>query len=112
MIIEKADVVISLNGRDKDKRFIVVGTEDEYSLIADGRGRRIEKPKRKKNKHLRLEGRLGGKTADKLAGGEKVANSEIRRALAAYAAEDGTTSKSDAAQSSETAENETKKKGV
>ena len=86
MSIEKADVVISLNGRDEGKRFLVIGVEDEYSLIADGKGRRIEKPKRKKNKHLKLEEKAGSQIAAKLLGGEKVTNNEIRRALAEFAA--------------------------
>ena len=82
-----ADIVISLNGRDAGKRFIVIGTEDGYSLIADGKGRRYEKPKRKKNKHLKFEDKSGGVTAKKLTEGEKVTNNELRRALAAYEAE-------------------------
>jgi len=81
-----ADIVISINGRDKDKRFIVIGSEDEYSLIADGKGRRYEKPKRKKNKHLRFENKADSLIAEKLIGGEKVTNNEIRRYLAEYAA--------------------------
>ena len=87
MNIEKADVVVSLNGRDEGKRFLIVGTQDEYSLLADGKGRRVDKPKRKKNKHLKLEGKANSQIAEKLIGGEKVSNSEIRRALALYAAD-------------------------
>ena len=89
MEIEIADVVIPLNGRDAGKRFIVIGTEDEYSFLADGKGRRAEKPKRKKNKHLRPEDKIGRRVAEKLTAGEKVANSEIRRALAEYGADRG-----------------------
>ena len=82
MKIEIADVVISLNGRDKGKRFLVIGTDDEYSLLADGKGRRVEKPKRKKNKHIKLENKADGDIAAKLQSNGKVSNSEIRRALA------------------------------
>ena len=89
MKIDTADIVISLNGRDEGKRFLVIGTQDEYSFIADGKSRRIEKPKRKKNKHLLLEDRDNGLAAQKLISGEKVANSEIRRVLAGYAAKRG-----------------------
>ena len=81
-----ADIVISLNGRDAGKRFIVVMTDAEYSLIADGKGRRFESPKRKKSKHLRLEGQVDGLLAEKLQKGEKVTNNEIRRFLAGYIA--------------------------
>ena len=86
-----ADVVISLNGRDEGKRFIVVGIEDGYSSIADGKGRKLEKPKRKKNKHLMLEGKANDRIMVKIKNGEKVTNNEIKRALAQYAAERGDT---------------------
>ena len=87
--IEIADVVISINGRDEGKRFLVIGSEDDYSLIADGKGRRVEKPKRKKNKHLKLEDKADGQIAEKLIGGGKVTNNEIRRTLAGYAKDCG-----------------------
>jgi ribosomal protein L14E/L6E/L27E len=86
MSIAKADVVSSLNGRDAGKRFIVVGIDGEYSLLADGKCRRVEKPKRKKNKHLRPEGYSSVGIAAKLADSGRVTNNEIRRALLEYAA--------------------------
>jgi len=82
-----ADLVISKNGRDAGKRFIVIETDEEYSLIADGKGRRLEKPKRKKNKHLEFEEKANSIVAEKLIKGDKITNSEIRRFLATYAAE-------------------------
>jgi len=86
MRIELADVVISLNGRDEGKRFLVIGTENEYSLLADGKSRRIEKPKRKKNKHIKREDRIKDRITIRLIAGEKITNNEIKRSLAAYAA--------------------------
>jgi len=82
-----SDIVISINGRDAGKRFVVIGTDNEYSLIADGKGRRYEKPKRKKNKHLKFIDKASGPLADKLAAGENATNNELRRFLAAHAAE-------------------------
>ena len=84
--IEEADIVVSRNGRDEGKRFLVIRVDGEYSLLADGKGRRVEKPKRKKNKHLIREDRIDEKTSARLTAGEKMTNNEIRRALAAYAA--------------------------
>ena len=85
---EIADVVISLNGRDKGKRFLIItAEEDGYSSLADGKARRLEKPKRKKSKHIKPEGKLKSQVADKLKAGEKVTNNEIRRALAEYTTE-------------------------
>ena len=87
MSFEVSDVVLSLSGRDAGKTFYVVGIEDEgFVLIADGRGRRVESPKRKKIKHLSLVKSGGGRAAAKLRDGERVTNSELRRALASEAA--------------------------
>lgn len=47
-------IAVSLAGRDKGRTFIIVGVLDEmYVLVADGRKRKIEKPKKKKIKHIR-----------------------------------------------------------
>ena len=46
-------VVISKRGRDRGKRFVITGFQDEdLVLIADGKLRKVEKPKKKKMKHL------------------------------------------------------------
>lgn len=48
-------MVISLAGRDKGKIAAVVDVVDEkYVLIADGRTRKTESPKKKKLKHIRV----------------------------------------------------------
>ena len=87
--LEKADIVLSRNGRDEGKRFLIVDIQENYLMLADGKGRRFEKPKRKKNKHVMLEGIADDRIAGKLKDGEKVTNNEIRRALAQYAADHG-----------------------
>ena len=88
--IQVSDIVRAWAGRDKDNLFFVVGTtEDDMILLADGKGRRLEAPKRKKRKHVRLEVRRESRVATKLLQGEKVTNSELRRALAEFKAESG-----------------------
>lgn len=52
MTIQKGSVVRALAGRDKDGFFVVLGVEGSYALIADGKRRRIQAPKRKKLIHL------------------------------------------------------------
>jgi ribosomal protein L14E/L6E/L27E len=53
------EVVVSLAGRDKGGIFAVIGYAGEgFALIADGRHRKKEKPKKKKLKHLRVIGSL------------------------------------------------------
>lgn len=59
MEITTQTVVVSLKGHDKGRLFAVIGFAGEgYALIADGKVRRLEKPKKKKLKHLRAIGRL------------------------------------------------------
>ena len=82
MDISKSDIIESLAGRDKGKYFYVIDVEENYVLIADGKGRKLENPKRKKLKHVRFVSRIDSRVADKLRTGDKVLNSELRRDLA------------------------------
>ena len=84
MDISKSDIVISLAGRDKDKLFYVIDTEDNYVFTADGKGRKLENPKRKKLKHVRRVTRTETRVATKILNGDKVLNSELRRDLATF----------------------------
>ena len=77
-----ADVVVSKAGRDAGSLFYVLEADDTYLLLADGKGRRIEKPKRKKRKHTSKVLRSETRVAEKLRSGDKVLNSELRRDLA------------------------------
>ena len=48
-------VVISTAGRDEGRTFLVVDSLDElYVLISDGDTHKMEKPKKKKRRHLKL----------------------------------------------------------
>lgn len=87
MEIYKSDIVIALNGRDKGKHFFVIELDDIYAFLCDGKSRRIDKPKRKKLKHMKLKANSDCRTASKIRSGDKVTNSEIRRALAEYTAD-------------------------
>ena len=80
----KADIVCSTAGRDQGKLFYVIGTDGVYVLIADGKERTIEHPKRKKLKHVQKVARTETHVAEKLRRGEKVLNSELRRDLAVF----------------------------
>ena len=84
MDISKSDIILSLAGRDKGKLFYVIETEENYVLIADGKGRKLENPKRKKLKHVRRVSRTETRVALKIRNGDKVLNSELRRDLATF----------------------------
>ena len=76
-----ADVVISTAGRDAGSLFYVLEADETFLYLADGKGRRIEKPKRKKRKHTSKVLRSETRVAEKLRLGDKVLNSELRTDL-------------------------------
>lgn len=74
-------VVISKAGRDKGNFFIVIKAEDNYAYIADGNLRKIDRPKKKKLRHLQLTGYV----SERIQNPElEITNSEVRKALAEY----------------------------
>ena len=76
-------VVQSTQGRDAGRDFVVVGIiYQSYVLIADGALRRIDRPKKKKVKHLIPKQELISSLKEKLTCGQRVYDSEIRKALA------------------------------
>ena len=82
--ISISDIIVSTAGRDRGKLFYVIGTEGVYALIANGKDRKLEHPKRKKLKHVRFVTRTDSRVALKLRTGEKVLNSEMRKELAVF----------------------------
>ena len=79
-----SDVVEATAGRDQGKLFYVIGTDPVYLMLANGKDRTLDKPKRKKRKHVRKVLRAETRVAAKIASGDKVLNSELRRDLAFF----------------------------
>ena len=77
-----SDVVIATAGRDQGKLFYVIGTDPVYLMLANGKDRSLDKPKRKKRKHIQKVLRSETRVAEKLRNGDRVLNSELRRDLA------------------------------
>lgn len=75
-------VVLAKAGRDKGDIFSIVGQiDEEYVLIANGTNRSIDKPKKKKIKHLELSPECLNIIRDKILKGQKVFDAEIRKNL-------------------------------
>lgn len=82
MDIARSDIVRSNAGRDKGKLFVVLAVEGEYLLLADGKSRKVESPKRKKRRHVLFVSAEETRLAEKIRSEEKITNSELRRTLA------------------------------
>ena len=77
MEIVKGCVVKAKAGRDKNGYFVVLDLDGEYAMISDGKRRPLEKPKRKKYKHLSL-------TNTVLESCSMSTNREIKKALSQF----------------------------
>ncbi len=82
MEIAKSNIVRSDAGRDKGKLFAVLAVEGEYLLLADGKSRKVESPKRKKRRHVLFVSAAETRLSEKIKSNEKITNSELRRTLA------------------------------
>ena len=80
--IKVGQFVRSRAGRDQGNIFIITKVIDEkFVEIVDGDLRRIEKPKRKKIKHLNIINELSEVIAEKIADSKKVSNLMVRREI-------------------------------
>ena len=73
MNIQKGSIVRALAGRDKGGFFVVLATDGSFALIADGKKRQVQHPKRKKLIHLA--------PTDTVYGGSLETNPQIRKAI-------------------------------
>ena len=87
-------IVRATAGRDQGGVFCVVGVDQESKmlLLADGKRRKIAKPKRKKPGHTQAltdpQHPYDHPVIHRLQKGETVTNNDIRRALAAFPAKE------------------------
>ena len=86
--VRTSDIVLSLTGRDKGELMLVVAEEGDFLLLANGRARRAENPKRKRARHVSRQGPCDERTRLRLESGSRLTNSEIRKALALWTGEE------------------------
>ena len=70
-------------GPRQGQALCVLAVEGEYLLLADGKSRKVESPKRKKRRHVLFVSAEETRLAEKIKSEEKITNSELRRTLAA-----------------------------
>lgn len=71
-------MVIATAGRDKNKKFLITCIiNDQYVYISDGDTRKLENPKRKKLKHLRITKHISVEILQKLQKNLIVTNNDI-----------------------------------
>ena len=75
-------IAVSKAGRDTGGVFVILEVIDTYYVyIVDGDLRKMDRPKKKKLKHLKLTENVLSSIAQKLKDGTKVFDAEIRSAI-------------------------------
>lgn len=83
MDVEPGQLVKSLVGRDKGKHYLIIGFEGDKVLLADGRSRLINKPKKKNPKHLQPYRCVLNGMKERIRQG-KLNDTEVRNILNAF----------------------------
>ncbi len=80
--VSVGQIVKSKAGRDKDRTFVIIGIVDQqYVLVADGDLRKVDKPKKKKVRHLAKYNIVSEDIKQKIDNNDKVSNLLLRREL-------------------------------
>lgn len=74
-------MVYSKNGRDKGEAFLIVAIEGEYLFLADGKRRKLEKPKKKKAIHVQKVNKIDADIKNKIENNMYLLDSDLRSAL-------------------------------
>ena len=71
----------SLAGHDKGNLYIIVRREEQFAWVADGRLKHLEKPKKKKWKHLQVDYEISPQVSALQEQGRPLTNEAIKRAI-------------------------------
>lgn len=68
-------------GHDKDAIYIILKEELEYVYLTDGKYKTIDKPKKKRKKHIQLILKDDEQITQKLKSNQEITNEEIKAAI-------------------------------
>lgn len=79
-------LAVSKAGHDLNHLYVIMKEEGDYLFLADGRIRTMDKPKKKKKKHVQIINEISSIFADKCRSGKKIENEDIKRIIKLYLA--------------------------
>ncbi|MBC7958767.1 MAG: KOW domain-containing RNA-binding protein [Vallitaleaceae bacterium] len=82
--LQCGQIIKSKAGRDQGKVFIIIEMDDEYVYLVDGNLRRLENPKKKKQKHVQPTHIIIETIKNKIEKAEKLTNADIRKEMIVY----------------------------
>ena len=76
---------ISKAGHDKAQTYVITATEGDFVYLCDGRLKTLDKPKKKRIKHIQpVNAQVVPELLERLKNGASVCNEEIKYALKTY----------------------------
>ncbi|ROR31677.1 hypothetical protein EDD66_101295 [Mobilisporobacter senegalensis] len=78
--------VTSKAGHDKCKLFVIIKADSEYVYLVDGKVRTLDKPKKKKRKHVQIINAVDETLIMKKNSNIAVRDEDIKRAIKLYLA--------------------------
>ncbi|WP_010167330.1 KOW domain-containing RNA-binding protein [Candidatus Epulonipiscium viviparus] len=82
--VKIGQLVYSKAGRDKTKPLVIIGIEDEYAFVADGKHRKVDAPKRKKMKHLQFTNTNFAIIKNRIVNGEIITDNVLWHTICEY----------------------------
>ena len=71
-------------GHDKTKLYVIMNEDSEYVYLVDGDLKPLDKPKKKRKKHIQIINRVDETIQNKLETGQIIYNEDIKRAIKLY----------------------------
>ena len=71
----------SLSGHDKDSLYVIMDTKDDFVFLVDGKIRTLDKPKKKRKKHIQIIYEKPQMIVEKLEKNETIQNEDIKRSI-------------------------------
>ncbi|MGL4790206.1 MAG: hypothetical protein ACRCW1_02260 [Anaerotignaceae bacterium] len=84
----QGQVVYSKRGRDKTLPFVVLLVDGDFLLLANGKSRTLEHPKRKKIKHVQKTNYICEEVRNKLLNNSYILDADIVKALKEFGQKD------------------------
>lgn len=80
-------VVYSKSGHDSGKAFIITEVGDEYLYLTDGKNRKMDKPKKKKFKHVQVTNYSDAELKNKIENDEYILDADFVKAIKRYSSQ-------------------------
>lgn len=81
---ETGMLAVSKAGHDKGRLYVVLKADPQFVYLADGKNRSVDRPKKKKRKHIQINYYIPGILKQTLEEKQKLEDEQIKKAIKEY----------------------------